>query len=499
MSGRLGAVLAAAALLAGCGGDGGPPSARPDSTLDATIRSPLGDGTFAAGPAEPLLDRTELAPRGTARDDGGRLALVADAHVRDEESPARVPFLDRLGPPVTEAFRPQEALSAQVLDATFRALGGERPDAVALMGDLLDGAQRNELDALLAIARGGRVDPGSGDPGYRGVQEAANPDGFFYRPDLDAPRERGLLDRAQRPFDAAGAPARLLPVLGNHDVLVQGVVAPSAATDAIATGDRALLTFDPALRDLVDRLPSDVRDAPELSRVPPSAIAPLLAGGVPGDASTVPADAARARVPVAKLVDRLRRAGDLLAPGGARMDYVADVGSRLRVIVLDTARRGGGANGELLPAQTRFLRQQLARAADRAVVVSSHHDLTRTRGAGPALDLLAADPDVVAEVHGHTHRHRIEPVRTATGGRWRIGTASLTDWPQQARMLRLVEGPGGARALETWTVDHAGTLGGGDLAGAARRLSYLDAQGGRPGGFAGDRADRNARLWLPAR
>jgi hypothetical protein len=36
------------------------------------------------------------------------------------------------------------------------------------------------------------------------------------------------------------------------------------------------------------------------------------------------------------------------------------------------------------------------------------------------------------------------------------------------------------------------------LAGVARELAFLDAQGGRPQGFAGTRADRNARLYVAA-
>ena len=53
-------------------------------------------------------------------------------------------------------------------------------------------------------------------------------------------------------------------------------------------------------------------------------------------------------------------------------------------------------------------------------------------------------------------------------------------------MLCLREGG----VLETWMVDHDGR----GLAGTARELAYLDAQGGRPQGFAGRRGDRNARL-----
>ena len=42
-------------------------------------------------------------------------------------------------------------------------------------------------------------------------------------------------------------------------------------------------------------------------------------------------------------------------------------------------------------------------------------------------------------------------------------------------------------------VDHDGTR----LAGISRALAFLDAQGGRPQGFAGRPEDRNARLLLP--
>jgi len=64
------------------------------------------------------------------------------------------------------------------------------------------------------------------------------------------------------------------------------------------------------------------------------------------------------------------------------------------------------------------------------------------------------------------------------------------------KALTVVEGanaPNSGLALDTWMVDHDGR----GVAGPARELAYLDAQGGRPQGFAGRRADRNARLYLP--
>ena len=101
--------------------------------------------------------------------------------------------------------------------------------------------------------------------------------------------------------------------------------------------------------------------------------------------------------------------------------------------------------------------------------------------------LLDATPRVAAVVRGNSHRNAIEP----RDGYWLISTSSLADFPQQARMFRVREADGGA-VLETWMVDHDGR----GLAGAARELAFLDAQGGRPQRFAGERSDRNVRLFV---
>ena len=101
---------------------------------------------------------------------------------------------------------------------------------------------------------------------------------------------------------------------------------------------------------------------------------------------------------------------------------------------------------------------------------------------------------MIAALSGHTHRNLIEP-RCRRRGYWLISTASLIDYPQQARALRIVRTAGGGVAIQTWMLDHAVP---GDLGTISRQLAYLDAQGGRPKGFAGGRLDRNVTLYRAA-
>jgi 3',5'-cyclic AMP phosphodiesterase CpdA len=483
------ALAACAALLAlllpACGGDA--PAPRPaGSTLDATLIDADGDGALAAGPGEPLIERTEVA---AARRPGAALATLAqisDAHVRDEESPARVPFLDRRGGVFSSTFRPQEALSTQVLAAAVGSVDALAPDAVVVSGDIVDSAEEVELEQALAVLDGGEVDPDTGARGYDGVQSADNPDALFYRPGVDAPRHPRLLDAAERPFHSPGLAAPWYPALGNHDLLVQGETPPTARLDAVATGSRMVVGLDPGWR------PPPGLDAAR-------GVDELLAAGASGRGVRVAPDARRRHLrpaqAIARLAGRERAPAPLRAAAGRRtLDYAFAAGPHVRAIVLDTVDRSGGSRGLLRPAQLAWLRSELGRAAGKALLVFSHNPLDNTAGGERALGALDATRGVVAVIAGNSHRNRIRARATARGGYWQISTSSLADHPQQARALRVRRTASGY-ALETWMLDHDGR----GLAGAARELAFLDAQGGRPQGFAGARADRNARLFVAAR
>ncbi len=497
------ALLGAAAAglgLTGCGSSAAV-AAPSGSTLESTWDDPAGDGQLRVLAGEPFVLRDELGGRAALGPSLGVLAHLTDAHVLDASSPARVTFLNRLGPPFQSTFRPQEALTAHVLAGAVRAVRALRPDLVIQGGDLIDNDQSNELGWALGVLGGGLVRPGSGRFGYYGVQVASDPDPFYYRPDVDAPRHPGLLGEAVRPFRSAGLARamRWVPVLGDHDVLVAGEMVPDGLTAGLAVGDRALwdlpsrLTLPPGLRAAagLEAGAGGSPDGPPIAGLADQFLRRALAGPT----VRVPPDPTRREMEVREVVGRLR-----VAAGGGlgsvdQLDYVVDVGKRLRVVVLDLASRFGGSGGVVVPGQASFVAGALAGAGERWVLFVSHQPLDDSVGGSEVQAVLDDAERVIATLAGHTHRNRVLPRATRAGGYWQIQTASLIDYPQQARALRVLETAGGGVAIQTWMLDHVSA---GSLGSISRELSYLDAQGGRPAGFAGENGDRNVVLYRRA-
>jgi 3',5'-cyclic AMP phosphodiesterase CpdA len=443
------------------------------STLQATFVDRNGDGVLERGPGEPLGGRCSRTTK--------RLALfaqVTDVHIVDEESPARLEVLDRLGSPFTSAFRPQEALSGRVFAAMLRSLNALRPQAVVETGDLIDNAQENELREALAILRGGRVDPNSGAPRYQGVQAASDADPYYYRPDVDPPRHQGILQVAERPFVSPGLRAPWYPLVGNHDLLVQGNLAPTRETRVVATGSRKLVSLSPSARALA-----------RSGRLSPKLIRLELRRGLPGRSIRVTSDPGRRELNADQVLAELRKASGI-SGSGPLLDYSFRLAPDVRGIALDTIRRGSGASGLVRPGQLRRLRSALRAAGRESVVVFSHTPLKLAAGGEAVLELLDRDPHVVAAVSGDTHRNSIE----RRGRYWLISTSSLADYPQQARAFELDRTANGGLVLKTWMIDPDPAD---RLASISRQLAYLDFQGGRPKRLAGARKDRNARLCLP--
>jgi hypothetical protein len=165
------------------------------------------------------------------------------------------------------------------------------------------------------------------------------------------------------------------------------------------------------------------------------------------------------------------------------------------VIVLDLVRRDGGSGSQAVTGQPASLDRQLGSAGDRWVLVVSHQPVASSENGDGLLAVLDQAPRVIATRAGHTHHNRIAAGTTARGGYWQITTASMIGYSQQARARRIVATAGGGVAIQTWMLDHVFRD---PLGMIARQLAVLDAQCGRPEGFADGRRDRNVTLYRHA-
>ena len=533
------------------------------TSLDVVLRrgepGESGWRELTTGPGEPHRLRKDLGGKTTKRRFKERRALlsfvqISDVHIVDAQSPLRVEWTDRYEDPnegsvalglFGSAYRPAEMLSAQVADSMVQQVNairrgpatGRRLELCIQTGDNSDNSQYNEIRWNIDVLSGGTVVPDSGDPErWEGVADSdpASYDPHYWHPEGtpegaadDQPRRLhgfpevpGLLDAARRPFEAVGLDIPWYCAFGNHDGLVQGNFPQYAFLDAFAQGPVKIITPPSGLtqRDVVAAFGSG-----DLSALLDDLV---LSPG----ARQVTADPDRRLLSRAGVVEEHFTTTGLPVGHGFTEEnrtagtayYAFDHGKHVRFVVMDTVNANGYADGSLDADQATWLAEQLASAGKRYVIVASHHTsgsmsnpLVGTgldpandsgpRVLGPAVvELLLANPCVIAWVNGHSHTNNITPHlrTTGKGGFWEINTASHIDWPQQSRTIEVTDNRDGTLSIFTTIIDHAAPLGesGTDtplaLAALSRELSANDWQE-QTDGRSGDVEDRNCELLLP--
>jgi len=454
---------------------------------------------------EPHLVRDDLGAGGLEPAGAGRalfaLVHITDLQLADVQSPTRFEFLnagfaDPRYAGIIPVQRPQEALTAHAVDATFRTLGGAVGPATGLLpqlavttGDAIDNAQWNELQAFLALFDGGLVNMDSGGADYEGVQSPQWPGDIFWRPDgpgpdgpdlflreLGFPTHHGLLQRALREFSAAGLSLPWLSCFGNHEALNQGVGTQTPGLAAALTGGRKPTGLPDGFDQ--DQVLDLFASRPEAFMV--------------GPYRQVTPDPFRRPISRRDFVDAHLRAGSRPFGHGFternRLDgtayYVYDTPA-VRFVALDTNCLAGGAAGCLDRDQARWLENRLREVHsayrgpdgtavrtghdDRLVILFSHHGtqtLNNDRCSAPdgepmlggaeLVALLHRFPNVVLWLNGHTHTNTICPRRDPADpahGFWEVTTCAVIDWPCQTRLVELID-HGEYLSIVTTMVDH---------------------------------------------
>jgi metallophosphoesterase (TIGR03767 family) len=526
---------------------------------------------IVTGPGEPTLVRGDLLG-GAARGSGTRTPLVAfshltDMHIVDAQSPARVEFLDRFNDPgnplastapFSSAYRPWEMLTAHVAEAMVQALNalsgapvtGRPIDFTISTGDNADNTQYNELRWHIDLLDGhASIRPDSGSTSaWEGVGGRSDLDTAYWHPDGTSllstpdnyrakygyPTVPGLLDRCRAPFTATGLGTEWYSVFGNHDGLVEGNVPGNAALNAIATG---------GLKPTGLPLGIDVTALVQaVAAGDPAALTQLLSLA---PVKLVTPDARR------RLLNRTQTVSEHFTTTGAPVGhgytsanvsagtaYYSFEKAGVHCISLDTVNPNGYSDGSLDAAQFAWLTQELATNSsrsldasgnwvagsgqDKLIVIFSHHTVAtmgNTIGVGrvdgnTVATLLLRFPNVIAWVNGHTHVNSVTPHARPTGaavggGFWEVNTASHVDWPEQSRVVELVNNGDGTLSIFGTIVDHAAPttwpsnpsapL---ELAALSRELAVNDPQRDpettTTDGKRGSLADRNVELLVRA-
>jgi len=431
-------------------------------------------GKFTIGPGEDFTFRNDLNIAGAVPTLSASarsvvyFPVITDIHIMDTKTPLRFFYTyDDNG--VTKSVLPQAQYSPQVLDAMIRTLNDfsktRHYDLFINTGDTVNDTALNETRWFIDILDGNIVVPDSGT--HRDIVP-------------------GPLNDAHDPFLAWGLDKHVpwYTTMGNHDALIAGHFAVTPVYNAIAIGDTVYIGSED---DYGNVLSAGTKVTPDIKR---TLIGPVGYMQEFFTTTTLP-------------VGHGFTAANISSGYG---DYAFDVSGSipLRFIVLDWQCRAGETGGCIRQDEfDNFLVPELDRAAreHKLVIIASHQspdslDITTQITGTAFIDLLISHPNVILHLVGHGHYNSIVPragVSATQPGYWQIETSSLINYPQQSRIIEVVDNGNGTGIIFTTMVDHNSPDG--SMPALSRSLSLNMVQTGNDSeGREGSFSDRNTEL-----
>ncbi|MBA2342186.1 MAG: metallophosphoesterase [Thermoleophilaceae bacterium] len=356
---------------------------------------------------------------------------------------------------------------------------------------------------------------------YTGVQDYADYPGRpnstyagFWDPNRDAPvgplkafpEYPGLMRRAQRPFKAEGLDVPWYAVRGNHDGLIRGSAGQQQERFRfIARGCRKVFPQNQTFARFKGITAGEqlFRNEGKAQVVAPDQDRRFLSKRAFKRLHK------RKRGPKGQGFGLVSKLQNRQSNGSA--SYYAYTPKRgFRFIALDTVGEGGGPRGNLDNAQYKWLERELDRNSrveiapdgqmirdrgrNRLIVVYGHHTLgtldnprpdedagpcdntgdptcdqdprnsnpVHLGGEGPqnVRDLFQRFPNMILYVAGHLHRNGANPFfRTdGRGGFFQLNTASHIDYPQQSRLIEILDNRDKTLSIYGINVNHAGRI-----------------------------------------
>ncbi|WP_193106330.1 TIGR03767 family metallophosphoesterase [Brachybacterium sp. FME24] len=521
----------------------------PETGEEGSYRRLVAGPGYAFQVREDALDTAPKASRADTREALASFVQFTDLHVLDAQSPMRFEFLHDI---TGSAFRPQESLTTQGAASLVERVNelkngphtGRELDCVVTTGDNTDNHEHVELDWFLAVMNGGDITANTGAPNlWEGVQTGGSthywhPDGEIQDRYTDAgfPRLPDLLDRAMATHHSPGLEYRWYSVFGNHDDSISGTL-PSdwQVLRDMYTGTWKFTGFaDPSANR---QLESQVSTAASSTMSQSASRPEITAALAPTQDYQVTADELRAPFTgedyIRAHLAQTPRAGS--AGHGFTEDnvdkgtgyYTFEIAPGVVGVALDSTNRAGFTEGSLGHAQYRWLEHQLEKGSSRRYdglgrlqtslvedtyfIIFSHHtpetmnNLLLEPGNGElrhagwdVANLLGRFPNVLAWVNGHTHTNQVEVHQHRIPERryWTINTASHVDFPQQARVLEVVDNHDGTISLLSTLIEAKAPYQGSSLASLYRELSFNDIHADPT--QEGQDKDRNVELLLTA-